>query len=135
MLHVVHLNHNQLQPQLNSYGSRRKLCAVCLAQNFANFHLTAQDKFMQNASSKRDATNQHTHAHTLGAHLTQFICHKLRVMFLISAAGSGFSPPPPHTQKESKKINELSLSKSSDLIRQKKDYTFFGGEKDLRAAK
>lgn len=81
-------------------------------------------------------THRHTHTgiHTLGAHLTQFICRKLRVMFLISAAGSGFSPLPSHKHTESKKINELSLSKSSDLIRQKKDYTFFGG-KDLRAAK
>lgn len=110
-----------------SYGSR-KLCVVCLTETlpiFTRLHRT-------NLCSKRDATyhDTHTHIHThLGAHLTQFICHKLRVMFLISAAATAqacLAPPTAtcHTAHHTSPLftesnkNELSLSKSWNLIRQ-----------------
>lgn len=85
----MHLNHNQLQPQLLIW--QQKTVRGWLDSNFANFHLT---KFMRNASSKRDATyhDTHTHTHTWG-NLTQFICHKLRVMCLISTAATAQTCP------------------------------------------
>lgn len=123
-----------------SYGSR-KLCVVCLTETlpiFTRLHRT-------NLCSKRDATyhDTHTHIHThLGAHLTQFICYKLRVMFLISAAATAqacLAAPTAtchtahHTSPlftESKKkwtftLKELKSHKATNC--RKKDYTFLVG--------
>lgn len=136
----MHLNHNQLQPQLLMW--QQKTVRGLLDWNFANFHSTAQDKFMQ---QKRCHIPRHTHTHIhthLGAHLTQFICHKLRVMFLISAAATAqacLAPPTAtchtahHTSPlftESKKkltftLKELKSHKATNC--RKKDYTFLVG--------
>lgn len=110
-----------------SYGSR-KLCAVCLTQNFANFHSTTQDKFMRNASSKRDATchDTHTHTHTWGTPHTIYLPQVASyVPNKRSCHCSGLPRPHshlPHTPHFATvyrvQKNELSLSKSWNLIRQ-----------------
>lgn len=129
MLHV-HLNQNQLQPQLLIW--QQKTVRGLLDSNFANFHSTTQDKFMRNASSKRDATchDTHTHTHTWGTPHTIYLPQVASyVPNKRSCHCSGLPRPHshlPHTPHFATvyrvQKNELSLSKSWNLIR-KKDYT------------